>query len=325
MRERERVAVDEVRRDVGLVDLLLLGVGQQHHDDVGLAHRLGGREHPQARGFRLRLRLRTGAQADHDVDAGVLQVQRVRVTLGAVAEDRDQLVGDQAEIGVVLVIDGGGHRTDLLVQMRLGTAGPAPIVSPTAAGNGNQPRAVLTERSRVDSAGQLRQRDAARALQLDDAERLDQIAERVELLGLADDHDRHRLVADVDDLGLEDRRELGDLAAGLGRGLDDHEHQLALDSLGRRDLGDLDHGDQLVELLHDLFERRRLRVDHDRHAREPLVVGRADRERDDVERPAREQPRDARQHARLVLDGDGEDVMGTTTVIARPLRTRDRG
>ena len=111
MREHERVAVDEVRRDVGLVDLLLLGVGQQHHDDVGLAHRVGGRKHAQPRGLGLGLRRRTVAQADHDVDAGVLQVQRVRVALRAVAEDRDQLVGDQAEIGVVLVIDGCGHRT----------------------------------------------------------------------------------------------------------------------------------------------------------------------------------------------------------------------
>src|SRR5262249_44714214 len=72
---------------------------------------------------------------------------------------------------------------------------------------------------------------------------------------------------------------------------------------------DLDHGDELVELLDDLFERRRVGVDHDRHPREALVVGRADRERDDVERPPREQARDARQHARLVLDGDRQDVM----------------
>ena len=89
VRERERVAVDEVRRDVGLVDLLLLGVGQQHHDDVGLAHRVGGRQHAQPGRLGLGLRLRALAQADDHVDARVLQVQRVRVTLRAVAEDRD--------------------------------------------------------------------------------------------------------------------------------------------------------------------------------------------------------------------------------------------
>ena len=150
MRERERVAVDEVRRDVGLVDLLLLGVGQQHHDDVGLAHRVGGRQHAQPGRLGLRLRLRTRAQADDDVDARVLQVQRVRVTLRAVAEDRDQLVGDQAEIGVVLVVHGCGHRTES-PRVGSGLRGDRPIVSPMAAGNGNQPRAVLTERSRVDS------------------------------------------------------------------------------------------------------------------------------------------------------------------------------
>ena len=110
VRERERVAVREVRRDVGLVDLLLLGVGQQHHDDVGFPHRVAGRQHAQTRGFGLGLRLRSFAQPDDHVDAGVLQVQRVRVSLRAVAEDRDLAVGDQRGVGVVVVVHGRGHR-----------------------------------------------------------------------------------------------------------------------------------------------------------------------------------------------------------------------
>src|SRR6185369_16171109 len=118
-----------------------------------------------------------------------------------------------------------------------------------------------------------------------------------------------RLEADIDDLAVEDRRELGHLRAHLGGRLHRHHHQLALDAVARRDLGDLDDRDQLVELLHHLLERRRFGVDDDGHAAESLVVGRADREREDVERAPREQPCDARQHARLVLDGDGEDVM----------------
>ena len=109
VRERERVTVDEVRLDVGLVDLLLLGVGQQHHHDVGGLHRFAGGQHRETRGFGLRLRLRALAQADDDVDARVLQVQRVRVSLRAVAQDRDLLVGDEAEVGVILVVHVGGH------------------------------------------------------------------------------------------------------------------------------------------------------------------------------------------------------------------------
>ena len=45
-------------------------------------------------------------------------------------------------------------------------------------------RAVLTARSLAGLAGQLGQRDAAGALELDDAERLQQVGDRVELLGL---------------------------------------------------------------------------------------------------------------------------------------------
>src|ERR1019366_8757183 len=43
------------------------------------------------------------AQADHDAHAGVLQVQRVGVTLGAVADNRDGLAVEQMEVRVVVV------------------------------------------------------------------------------------------------------------------------------------------------------------------------------------------------------------------------------
>ena len=43
----------------------------------------------QPGGLGLGLRRRALAQADHHVDAGVLEVQRVGVTLRAVADDRD--------------------------------------------------------------------------------------------------------------------------------------------------------------------------------------------------------------------------------------------
>ena len=46
-----------------------------------------------------------------------------------------------------------------------------------------------------------------------------------------------------------------------------------------------------------------------------VVVGRTDREREDVERPPGEEPGNARQHARLVLHEDGEDVV---TRVHRP-------
>src|SRR5205807_7244975 len=69
------------------------------------------------------------------------------------------------------------------------------------------------------------------------------------------------------------------------------------------------HVDELEQLLGDLLERLRLDVDHDRDAAEPIVVGRRDRQRVDVEPTPGEQAGDAREHTRLVLDEDRERVV----------------
>ena len=66
--------------------------GRTHHHDVGLARRR--RRCPGPAGRRPRRPSRDdepGPQADADVEAGVLQVQRVRVALAAEPEDRDLL------------------------------------------------------------------------------------------------------------------------------------------------------------------------------------------------------------------------------------------
>ena len=46
-----------------------------------------------------------GAQADDHVLAGLLQVERVRVPLGAIPEDRDRLAGERFGVGIGVVID----------------------------------------------------------------------------------------------------------------------------------------------------------------------------------------------------------------------------
>ena len=43
--EEQALAGGEVRRDVGVVGPLLLGVGHEDHDDVGLGAGVGDREH----------------------------------------------------------------------------------------------------------------------------------------------------------------------------------------------------------------------------------------------------------------------------------------
>ena len=92
------------------------------------------------------------------------------------------------------------------------------------------------------------------------------------------DLDGHRVGRDVDDLGPEQLDGVEHLAAGVGVGPDLDQQQLAVDRGRAVELDDLDHLDQLVELLGDLLERGVLDVDDDRHPGDLGVLGRADRE-----------------------------------------------
>ncbi len=87
----------------GVPDLGVQLVGGEHHHDVALAGGVGGLEHrqPVLGGLGDAGRLR--AQPDDDVDAGVLEVQRVGVALRAVADDRDGLAVELVEVSVVVV------------------------------------------------------------------------------------------------------------------------------------------------------------------------------------------------------------------------------
>ena len=111
-------------------------------------------QHPQPGGLGLGDRRRALAQADAHVDARVLQVQRVGVALGAVADDGHLAALDDRPIGVGLVVDGCGHQLAL------------PFTART-------PRLTI----------ELRQRDPAGALQLHDAIAAQQLLEVVELVG----------------------------------------------------------------------------------------------------------------------------------------------
>ena len=131
-----------------------------------------------------------------------------------------------------------------------------------------------------------------------------------ELVGVAGDLDGHRVGRDVDDLGPEQLDRVEHLAARGGVGADLDQHQLAVDRERAVELDDLDHLDQLVELLGDLLQRGVLDVDHDGHPRDLLVLGRAHGERLDVEAAPAEQAGDPGQHAGLVLDQHREGVGG---------------
>ena len=99
MREEDRGAVGEVRGDVLLPDRRLHLVGQEQRDDLRALDGLrDGRDRdtgvlgsgPRGASF---------AQPDDDVDAGVVQVEGVGVTLAPVADDGDLPV-EQPQVAV---------------------------------------------------------------------------------------------------------------------------------------------------------------------------------------------------------------------------------
>jgi len=103
VREEQRRALREVRGDRLGVHAALDLVRRQDHDEVGLLDGLGHRDDPEA----LSLGLGPGAaalcQSDPHVDAGVAQVQRVGVTLAAVADHGDLAPLDHGQVCVIVI------------------------------------------------------------------------------------------------------------------------------------------------------------------------------------------------------------------------------
>src|SRR6202008_111591 len=75
-----------------------------------------------------------------------------------------------------------------------------------------------------------------------------------------------------------------------------------------RKVNHLDHLDELVQLLGDLFDHVVRAHRDDGHARHRLVLRRGDGERLDIVAARGEEARDARQRASFVLHQDGEDM-----------------
>ena len=85
--------------------------------------------------------------------------------------------------------------------------------------------------------------------------RSDELLERVELLGRADDLEDDRVGAQVGDARVEDLGEGDQLGAPVGGRGDLDQRELALDGLAGLELADAEDVDELVHLLLDLLER----------------------------------------------------------------------
>src|SRR5690606_25739255 len=152
-------------------------------------------------------------------------------------------------------------------------------------------------------------RDHAGLHELADAEGLEHGEEVVQLVGVAGDLDRHGVGRHVDHLGLEELHRVEHLATRLGVGPDLDQQQLTAHRGGATELDDLEHLDQLVELLGHLLQGQELHVDDDGHPGDLGMLGRTDREAVDVEATTAEEGSDTGQDAGLVLDQDGEGVL----------------
>src|SRR5690554_522529 len=103
--ERQGSALLQVRLDFVAVQLGLELVRSQHYNNVGGSN---GRSHVaglQAVGFSLGDGGRAGTQTNHYVYTGVLQVARVRVALGAEAQNGNFLALDDGKITILIVIN----------------------------------------------------------------------------------------------------------------------------------------------------------------------------------------------------------------------------
>ena len=121
----------EVRLDVLLVHLGLKLVVDEDHDDVCPLGGLRVGDDLETLSLGLGLGLGALVETDLDVDAGVLEVQRVRVTLGAVADDGDLLAVKLGNVTVGLVIHLESHVEHLSLIAGSRTIPPPPVKSLT--------------------------------------------------------------------------------------------------------------------------------------------------------------------------------------------------
>ena len=102
VREHQRLARGEVRRDLVRVELRLRRVGREEHRRRRPRRRPRPPTRPSGpRPSPWRRSCSVGVQADAHVDAAVVEVQRVRMTLRAVADDGDLLRADEGEVCVL--------------------------------------------------------------------------------------------------------------------------------------------------------------------------------------------------------------------------------
>ena len=276
-------ALLQVRLDLFLVQAALELVRGEDHDHVGCGD--GGLHVGNLQTVRFGLGHGGGAatQAHGDVDAGVLQVAGMGVALGAVADDGNFLALDDREVTVFIVENAHGN---------------SPSVRPRGPAFSSDAQSLVATGDASDATADHFQ-DRRSADGLDEAVQF--VAGTRQLHGID-------ATGDVDDLPTEDIGGALDLGALGARGLDLHQHQLALDMGAFRQVHQLDHFDQLVEVLGDLLDHLIVPHGGQRQTRQGRVLGRRHGQAFDVVVALGEQADHAGQCAWLVFQQQGNDV-----------------
>ena len=104
MSKSEGAAALEIRADFILIDISLLLIGNQNHRDVSSLDGLSNRQNLQAVLLCDLLGLAALIQADNDIDAAFLQVQRMGMALAAVTDDSNRLAVHDFPVDILIII-----------------------------------------------------------------------------------------------------------------------------------------------------------------------------------------------------------------------------
>src|SRR5690606_11907977 len=94
----------QVRRDIIVVNLLLLHVGHGQHNNIGPFRGISGIVDLEAELLSNGARFTFWIQADNDVTAAFLKVQGVRMALRTEADDREGLSVELRQVGVFVCV-----------------------------------------------------------------------------------------------------------------------------------------------------------------------------------------------------------------------------
>src|SRR5438034_5621175 len=144
--------------------------------------------------------------------------------------------------------------------------------------------------------------DSAGAGKFLDAVRPNELLERRDFLGVADDFEHDCVRPQVRHPGPEDLGERHQLASAAGGSVHLDESELTLYGLARFERADAKNVDKLVHLLLELLERLARAVDAKRDPGDVRPLRRAYGQALDVVAAPGEHVRDSRERARLVLD-----------------------